>query len=201
MRELNIDRRSAEESRDDESRHGLLTRSSEGYRPMLSPWSALSMSPFSLMRRMSEDMDRMFSGSVESADGSSWLPAVEVTERGNTLVVRADLPGINQNDVKVEVTPEGLTIQGERKREHEERGAWGYRSERSYGSFYRTIPLPEGASVDNAKAEFKDGVLEVTVPVPEQQRRRRQVPITGGTSERKPILGESAGQKPEAQAR
>jgi len=75
------------------------------------------------MRRMSEDMDRMFSGSVESGDGSSWLPAVEVTERGNTLVVRAELPGINQNDVKVEVTPEGLTIQGERKREHEERGA------------------------------------------------------------------------------
>lgn len=202
MRELNIDRRSAEESRDDESRHGLLTRSSEGYRPMLSPWSALSMSPFSLMRRMSEDMDRMFSGSVESGDGSSWLPAVEVTERGNTLVVRADLPGINQNDVKVEVTPEGLTIQGERKREHEERGAWGYRSERSYGSFYRTIPLPEGASVDNAKAEFKDGVLEVTVPVPEQQNRRRQIPITGASSERKPVTGEGAGQKAqESQAR
>jgi len=96
-----------------------------------------------------------------SARLSSWLPAVEVTERGNTLVVRADLPGINQDDLKVEVTPDGLTIQGERKREHEERGAWGYRSERSYGSFYRTIPLPEGASVDGAKAAFKDGVLEV----------------------------------------
>jgi HSP20 family protein len=201
MTEVSIDRRHPVESRDEESRQGLLSRSSEGYRPMLSPWSALSMNPFSLMRRMSEDMDRMFSGSVESGDGASWMPAVEVTERGNTLVVRADLPGINQNDVKVEVAPEGLTIQGERKREHEERGASGYRSERTYGSFYRTIPLPEGANVESATAEFKDGVLEVTVPVPEQQRRRRQVPITGGTSERKPILGESAGQKPEAQAR
>jgi HSP20 family molecular chaperone IbpA len=148
------------------------------------------------MRRMSEDMDRMFSGYVESGDGASWMPAVEVTERGNTLVVRADLPGINQNDVKVEVTPEGLTIRGERKREHEERGAWGYRSERTYGSFYRTIPLPEGANVESATAEFKDGVLEVTVPVPEQQRRRWQIPIAGASNERKPILGESAGQKP-----
>src|SRR5436190_5053871 len=153
------------------------------------------MNPFSLMRRMSEDMDRMFSGAAEPGDGSSWLPAVEVTERGNTLVVRADLPGINQNDVKVEVTPEGLTIQGERKREHEERGAWGYRSERTYGSFYRTIPLLEGASTDNAKAEFKDGVLEVTVAIPEQQNRRRQIPISSASGDRKPVSGEAAGQK------
>jgi HSP20 family protein len=194
MPELNIDRRRPEESRDKESRQGLLNRNEE-YRSQFSPWSALSMSPFSLLRRMSEDMDRMFSGATASGDGSSWVPAVEVTERGNTLVVRADLPGINANDVKVEVTPEGLTIQGERKREHEERGAWGYRSERTYGSFYRTIPLPEGASIDTAKAEFKDGVLEVSVPVPEQQNRRRQIPITGASSERKPVEGESAGQK------
>ena len=159
------------------------------------------MNPFSLMRRMSEDMDRMFSDATASGDGSTWLPAVEVTERGNNLVVRADLPGINQNDVKVEVTPEGLMIQGERKREHEERGAWGYRSERTYGSFYRTIPLPDGANIDDAKAEFKDGVLEVTVPVPEQQKRRRQIPISGASSERKPATGEAAGQKQESQAR
>jgi HSP20 family protein len=193
MPELNIDRRRPEESRDEGSRQGLLNRNEE-YRGQ-PPWSALSMSPFSLLRRMSEDMDRMFSGATASGDGSSWVPAVEVTERGNTLVVRADLPGINANDVKVEVTPEGLTIQGERKREHEERGAWGYRSERSYGSFYRTIPLPEGASVDGAKAAFKDGVLEVTVPVPEQQNRRRQIPITGAPSERKPAAAEAAEQK------
>jgi len=162
---------------------------------MLSPWSAEGTNPFALMRRMSEEMDRMFSGSVESGDGSSWVPAVEVTERDNNLLVRADLPGINQNDVKVEVTPEGLTIQGERKREHEERGAWGYRSERSYGSFYRTIPLPKEASIEDAKAAFNDGVLEVTVPIPEQQNRRRQIPITGASSERKPAVIESGEQK------
>jgi len=192
MPELNVERRRPEESRDEPRNRSL---SMSRYPSMWSPWSAEGMNPFALMRRMSEDMDRMFSGSVEAGGGSSWLPAVEVTERGNTLVVRADLPGINQDDLEVEVTPDGLTIQGERKREHEERGAWGYRSERSYGSFYRTIPLPEGASVDGAKAAFKDGVLEVTVPVPEQQNRRRQIPITGAPSERKPAAAEAAEQK------
>jgi HSP20 family protein len=202
MREVNIDRRRPEESRDGESGEGLLGRSSEAYRPILSPWSTSSTSPFSLMRRMSEEMERMFSRATASGDGSSWSPAVEVTERDNSLIVRADLPGINENDVKVEVTPEGLTIQGERKREQEERGAWGYRSERTYGSFYRTIPLPEGASVDQAQAEFKDGVLEVRIPVPEQRKQRRQIPITGGSRERKPIAGEAAGQRQqESQAR
>jgi HSP20 family protein len=195
MREVNIDRRRPEESGDEESRQSSLRRTSEGHRPMLSPWSTLSMSPFSLMRRMSEDMERMFSGVTASGDGISWSPAVEVTERDNSLVVRADLPGLNENDVKVEVTPEGLTIQGERKREQEERGAWGYRSERMYGTFCRTIPLPEGASVDQAKAEFKGGVLEVMIPVPEQQNRRRQIPITGASGERKPAAGEAAGQR------
>jgi len=194
MPELNIDRKRLEESRSEESRNRSLSRT--GY-PILSPWNALSMNPFALMRRMSEDMDRMFAGSAGSAseDGSTWFPAVEVTERDNSLVIRADLPGINQNDLKVEVTPEGLTLQGERKRQHEERGAWGYRSERTYGSFYRTIPLPEGASTDNAKAEFKDGVLEVTVAIPEQQNRRRQIPISNASGDRKPVSGEAAGQK------
>ena len=88
-----------------------------------------------------------------------------------------------------------MVIQGERKREHEERDRWGYRSERSYGSFYRSIPLPEGADIETAKAEFKDGVLEVTVPIPEEQKRRRQIPISGTSGERKPASGESAGTK------
>jgi len=201
MPEFNVKRRRPEESREEEPRSGSLSRSDEGYRPMLSPWSGLSMNTFSLMRRMSEDMDRVFSGATASGDRGSWLPAVEVTERGNTLVIRADLPGINQNDVKVEVTSEGLMIQGERKREHEERGAWGYRSERSYGSFYRSIPLPDGASIDDAKAEFRDGVLEVTVPVPDQQKQRRQIPISGAVSERKSATGEGGQKQQESQAR
>ena len=117
------------------------------------------------------------------------------------MVIRADLPGLSHEDVNIEVTPEGLVIQGERKREHEERGAWGYRSERSYGSFYRSIPLPDSAKIDEAKAEFQNGVLEVTVPTDEQRQTRRQIPIAGHSVERKPAASESPVQKPEARAR
>jgi HSP20 family protein len=105
------------------------------------------------------------------------MPAIEVTEREGNLVVRADLPGIKKEDVKIEMTPEALIIRGERKQEHEEKKEGYYRSERTYGQFHRSIPLPEGADLDKAKAEFKDGVLEVTVPVPETQARRREIPI------------------------
>jgi HSP20 family protein len=88
---------------------------------------------------------------------------VEVQERGGKLLVRVDLPGMAREDVKVEVTAETLTIEGERKQtvEKEEKGY--YRSERSYGRFSRTIPLPEGVDANTAKAEFKNGVLEVSM--------------------------------------
>lgn len=155
----------------------------------LSPRDFFSASPFELMRRFSEEMDRQFENFGLSRGGwgaggqsSFWAPSVEVFERGNNLVVRADLPGLNKDDVKVEMTDEGLVIQGERKREHEEKGEGFYRSERSYGQFYRVIPLPEGANTEQATAQFDNGVLEVAVPVPEAQRRRRSIPIgTGGT--------------------
>ena len=87
-------------------------------------------------------------------------------QRNNELVIRADLPGLTKDDVKVDVTEDAVTIQGERKREHEEEKGGVYRSERSYGSFTRVIALPEGAITDQAKAIFKDGVLEVTTPTP-----------------------------------
>jgi HSP20 family molecular chaperone IbpA/Arc/MetJ-type ribon-helix-helix transcriptional regulator len=86
-------------------------------------------------------------------------PAVEVRERDGNLVVSAELPGLNKDDVKVEVTGDGLVIQGERKREQEEERGGVHRSERSYGSFYRSIPLPEGANIEQAKAQFNNGVL------------------------------------------
>jgi HSP20 family protein len=106
--------------------------------------------------------------------------------RNNELVVRADLPGLNKDDVKVDVTEDSITIQGERKREQEEEREGVYRSERAYGSFYRVIPLPEGTIADQAKATFKDGVLEVTMPAPpEQVRRGRRVEITEGAAEKK----------------
>lgn len=153
----------------------------------LSPRDFFNTSPFELMRRFTEEMDRAFEGWGLahnwgfSSEGTVWSPVVEVFERDNNLVVRAELPGLNKDDVKVEMTDNGLVIQGERKREHEEKGEGFYRSERSYGHFYRLIPLPEGANADQARAQFENGILEVSVPIPESQRRRRAIPIeTGG---------------------
>jgi len=137
--------------------------------------------PFSMMRRLSEEMDRAFSTSLGlGKEMGGWWPAVEVREERGNLVVSADLPGLNKADVKVECTDEGLVIRGERKREHEESHAGWHRSERSYGLFHRVIPLPDGANVDKAQAQFKDGVLEVKIPLPEAaQRQGREIPIKG----------------------
>lgn len=148
----------------------------------LSPRSLFTASPFELMRRFTADMDRMFSDwglSTPSGWGAEtgWSPAIEVFERDNNLMVRAELPGCNKDDIKVEVTDDGLVIQGERKREHEEKHEGYYRSERSYGSFYRLIPLPSDVKEDQINAKFNNGILEVTVPIPESARKRREIPI------------------------
>ncbi len=141
------------------------------------PW----VSPFRMMRRMTEEMDRMFGGQEYGAQGFGiWSPPVEVRQQGNNLIVCAELPGLNKDDVKVEVTDEGLAISGERKREEKEEREGYFRSERSYGRFYRLIPLPEGTKIDQAKAQFNNGVLEVSLPVPEAQQKRREIPIEAG---------------------
>jgi len=158
------------------------------------PGEFLQTNPFALMRRMAEEMDRVFEGRLQRGEMSSWMPAVEVNEHDGKLEVVADLPGINESDVKVEVTDEGLVIQGERKREREEKGEHYHRSERSYGQFYRLIPLPENANLDQARAEFRNGELRVSVPVPERQRNTRQIPISTG-GERKEPQSQTAGQQ------
>jgi HSP20 family protein len=112
-----------------------------------------------------------------------WAPEIEVFQRANELVIRADLPGLTKDDVKVDVKDDGVMIQGERHREHDEEREGIFRSERSYGSFQRWIPLPEGAMTDQAKATFKNGVLEVTLPAPpEHVTRGRRLEITEGGS-------------------
>ena len=150
-------------------------------------------SPFALMHRFADEMDRLFEDfrlgsssllprfdlpweSREAAEGA-WLPSLEVTERGGKLVVRADLPGLTKDDVKVEVRDDALCIEGERRQEREDKRKGLYRSERTYGRFYREVPLPEGIDPEQAKASFKNGVLEVTMPAPPRPAKGRQVPI------------------------
>ena len=140
--------------------------------------------PFALLRQMSDWMDQAFEGDLPIARGERmWVPAVEVRESGNNIVVAADLPGIEPSDVKIEVDNDTLVIQGERKREEKKEGEGFRRSERFYGSFFRAIPLPENAKLDDAKAEFKNGVLEVTVPLSQEQTQRKQIPIQGAQSQ------------------
>jgi HSP20 family protein len=158
------------------------------------PAELFNLNPFSMMRRFTEEMDHLFQGAGGRREESAlWTPAVEVSEHDGKLEVVADLPGIQERDVKVEVTDGGLVIQGERKREHEEKREGYYRSERAYGQFYRLIPLPEGANVDQARAEFHNGELSISIPVPEQQRKVRQIPISTSPAERKDAMSQAAG--------
>lgn len=161
-------------------------------------------SPFSLMRRMMEDLDRMFEefGSPRSAGGGAtmqatrddlsrgglagvdWVPAIEAFERNGQFVVRAELPGLTKEDVRIQVTDEGLLIEGERRHEMEAAEEGGvYRSERVYGRFSRFLNLPDRVDPDKAQARFDNGVLEITIPVTDQRARGRRIEIQGqGTS-------------------
>lgn len=155
--------------------------------------------PFAVAHRFAEEMERVFEDfgfgrglSIPRALGerwwpatggqgmepSAWSPQVEVFERDNRFVIRADLPGLTKNDVQVEVAEGTVTIRGERRQEQEERREGYYHTERSYGTFYRSIPLPEGIEAEGAEANFHDGVLEITMAAPKHevcQARRIEV--------------------------
>src|SRR5215471_2621983 len=161
-----------ERSKNREENQAIESRRRVGVSRM-EPWSTLS--PFSMMRRFADEMDRMFEGfgfpSMERL--GPWTPVehfspeVEIFERNGKLVVRADLPGLTKDDVKVDIAEDAIVLEGERKYEHEEKEEGLYRSERSYGQFRRQIPLPEGTKTDTANATFKNGVLEITMDAPQ----------------------------------
>lgn len=129
--------------------------------------------PFFLLRQFAPEFDRAFEGSRwpslfdrGTPEPPAWMPEIDVLEKDNRLLTKVDLPGMKKPDVKVEISDGHLIISGERKRETEETKDQFYRSEREYGYFYRAIPLPEGVKLDDVKATFSDGVLEVSVPLP-----------------------------------
>ena len=143
--------------------------------------------PFAMMRRLSSEMDELFDAlfhgrplaraGADSRLHNLWAPEVEIREEANQLRVSVDLPGVPKENVKIDIHDGMLTIQGERREERTDGGEQqGFRrSERRYGSFYRGIPLPEGADTDNAQAQMKEGVLEVIVPVAAKQARRLEI--------------------------
>jgi HSP20 family protein len=107
-----------------------------------------------------------------------WWPEIEVTEKNGELKIHADLPGMKKEDINVEFTDDALIISGERTQETEEEREGYFHSERNYGSFFRSIPLPEGANPDKANAFLHDGVLEVTLAVPKRELKGRKLEIT-----------------------
>jgi HSP20 family protein len=120
-------------------------------------------------------------GNGVSAPGRRWIPAMDLVENETDYVLKADLPGLSDEDVSIEVDDNVLTISGERKAEHEERKEGYYRVERSYGRFSRSVTLPDGVDPEAVKASFEHGVLEVHVPKPEAKKPRK-VEINVGTA-------------------
>jgi HSP20 family protein len=145
----------------------------------LFPGSMFGMNPFALMRRFTEDMDRAFTGvpAFNKQVETFWRPTMEVKELPGKLLVTAELPGVKKEEVKINVVNDVLTLEGERKHEKEEKREGYFHSERSYGKFARSIELPEGAKVEQATANFNNGVLEITIPVPEVKETRREIPV------------------------
>lgn len=142
--------------------------------------------------RFTHEIDRMFdefwypSFFRRGRQAQMWSPQVDVMEKEGELVVKADLPGIRREDLSVEVTEGMLTLRGERRQEEEREDEGFYRMERSYGTFLRTIPVPAGIDPEQVKARFRDGVLEIRMPMQKQMERARQIEIQegpGGESE------------------
>ena len=165
------------------------------------PYFGTTATPFSLMRRMAEDIELLFSDANYGRAGygltspqryastdprradtrlteATWAPQVETFRKGDKLVIRADLPGMTKDNVNIEFDDDVLVISGERSDEIRDEQDDYYRSERSYGRFFRAIQLPDGIEAEKIDATFKDGVLEVTVPTPKVATpKNRQIKI------------------------
>jgi HSP20 family protein len=144
------------------------------------PYEILRMTPFSLFRRMTDEFDRAlqpFLSDNEENIGTAWMPTVEISEHDGKFRILAELPGLSPKEVRVEVEDDAIILQGERQVEREAAEGGLRRSERQFGFFYRRIPLPVGADPEQAKAKFHDGILEITMPAPNQKAERRQIQI------------------------
>ena len=150
--------------------------------------------PFRELGTLQSEMNRLFNSVFDTpgqgqGNGGTlrrWLPAMDLVETDDHFVLRADLPGMDEDDVKIELEDSTLTISGERKAEHEEKSEGYYRVERAFGTFARTLTLPQGVDPEAVSASFDRGVLELRVPKPEERKPRR---IEIGAGERKTIEG------------
>jgi HSP20 family protein len=135
---------------------------------------------------LQSDVNRLFDGffgrSAPAGAGRRWIPAMDLVETDDHLVLRADLPGLDREDIEIEVKDNVLTVAGERRSEHEEKGEGFHRVERAFGSFSRSLDLPRGIAADEVDARFDRGVLEIRIPKPEERKPTR-IEIAAGSAE------------------
>ena len=153
---------------------------------------------------LAREMDRLF-GSVFSVPTAGavrrrWIPAMDLLESAEEYVLRADLPGLHSDDVKIELDENVLTISGARTASSEQDGEGYRRIERATGSFARSLTLPAGTDAAAITARFTDGVLEVHIPRPQQRKPLRVAIETGADSAPAPLEGAETGEQPAAVA-
>src|SRR5215211_486477 len=151
--------------------------------------------PLRELNSLQSEMNRLFNTVFDAPSGSSgsvlrrWVPAMDLVEVGDHFVLRADLPGMSEEDIDIECEDSTLTVSGERKAEHEERGEGFHRVERSFGAFRRSLTLPDGVDPEAVAATFEKGVLEIRLPKPEERRPRRVSIRVGDQAEPAAIEG------------
>jgi HSP20 family protein len=183
-------------ARDEQRDRGLPARRGETgiFRsPWDEPWMA---SPFSMLRRMQDEMDRWFGGTggfggFGGGFAQAFTPSVDMRETENEVVVKADVPGVEPEDLEVYCTDNALILRGEMRREEQRDEGGVHRAERHYGRFERVLPLPAEVNRDQIQASFRNGVLEVHLPKTEAGRERmRRIPIQGA----RPLTGVKGGE-------
>ena len=143
--------------------------------------------PLRELSSLQTEMNRLFNTVFDApAPGNGgqarrWVPAIDLLETQEHFVLRADLPGMREEDVSIELEDNVLTVSGERKAEHEDRQEGYYRVERAFGSFSRSLTLPKGIDPESVAAEFANGVLEVRIPKPEERKPRKISIAVGDT--------------------
>lgn len=139
----------------------------------------IKWNPFTELEEMSNRLNQIFGRPAVSSAAdqqmlkvADWAPSVDISETDKAYLIKAEIPEVKKEDVKVTIDDGMITIQGERKMEKEEKGKKFHRIERSYGSFVRSFRLPDGVDESKAKAEFKDGMINVTLPKSEKAKSK-----------------------------
>ncbi len=144
--------------------------------------------PFSEMESLRTQMDRMFDelAGLNRQSSTDWTPAIEIQDREDNLVLRVEIPGVEAKDLDIQVAREAVAISGEHRYENKAQEQGFFRTELRYGSFQRTIPLPVAVENNQVQAEFKDGILKLTLPKA-QEARHKVVKVSLGESKQETL--------------